>query len=130
MDRSANTGVQRMSDNAANTNRRANQIRVPAVLVPAGALPGPSLLSTVGSPVRLRVTGTLHTQSDNLSNGQGASQTGNASGQSSGAPASSSDNTTQDDPNIPAGPAGRPSMAPRSVQKGSADPVVPEPYRP
>ena len=44
-----------MSDNPAEITRRARQVRIPFVLVPAGAHPDPHVITTIGQPARLRV---------------------------------------------------------------------------
>lgn len=99
-----------MNNDTPDITRRSNQIRIPAVVVSEGVMPGPELHATIGSPVRFRIQGKRRTQAANRTGGPGASGTGNGTAQSS-----PSGGSTSGDPNIPIGPTGRPSMAPRET---------------
>jgi hypothetical protein len=117
-----------MSNSPADIIRRANQVKIAAVLVPEGARPGPSLLATIANPVRLRV----RIKQRSRSGGQTAAAKGQQlqadTAQQNGTPPAGGRTS---DPNAPVGLTGIPSMAPRGAprpgQTGSPRPQSPLP---
>jgi hypothetical protein len=110
-----------VSDDPGKMLRRMNTVKVPAVLVPEGGDAGEVLRAGISQPLRMRVRMQHRPGASGQSGGQQADNANQpdparSDDEPTEAPASSGSGTSADnDPNIPVGSSGRPSMAPRRI---------------